>query len=329
MVAAIVCPQVTQAYTSIKSESNEAAPTLKPILNLSLNFRSINSQYSHRNGILVAELLSYIERLYEGRQFSTTSSEFLLNKSQFGIAITDIVTPHNVEGLLTVGGNNFLYRLNNSPYKGLARMIEPHQKISFRSYTSSRRERDYEVKIKFRLWDLREREQLSPFSWYRLDNVGGHSPFSSEEQEITIKMTSIAPNREKPFWDENQELKDFYIDLENSGVFQMKVKDLLKGADGEIILRDKSNRPLGLKFLNWNSPMGKFYYRYDTEGPWTELQGTQTYLYLGLSAEIKIEFDAFEIHKHKSIRVQGWDGLEVNGHSYLTKKIKNINFKFY
>ena len=177
------------------------APVLRPVPNLSLNFKSINPQYSSKNGILIAELLSYIERLYPGRQFSTISTDISPDKTQFGIAITDIIIPDNVEGLLTANGNNFPYRLINGSYKGLARMIEPHQKISFQSLNSSQKNLDYEVKIKFRLWDLREREQLSPFNWYRLDNVGGQSPFSLREQELSIKITTEPPHLKPPFWD--------------------------------------------------------------------------------------------------------------------------------
>lgn len=327
-------PKIALPYVSIKSSTNELAPVLRPVPNLSLNFKSINPQYSSKNGILIAELLSYIERLYPGRQFSTISTDISPDKTQFGIAITDIIIPDNVEGLLTANGNNFPYRLINGSYKGLARMIEPHQKISFQPLNSSQKNLDYEVKIKFRLWDLREREQLSPFNWYRLDNVGGQSPFSLQEQELSIKITTEPPHLKPPFWDYAKNPKDIFINLNVSNTFQSKVEDLIKGQDGEIILRDESNRPLGLMFLNWNVSSARFYYRRESGGEpgenekWLEFNDSQQ-LKLRLSDMIKIEFDSLSFQKQHTTIIKGWDGTFFDSKNSLTNKYKIIKFIFY
>jgi hypothetical protein len=317
-----------KAFDSVNSNSGDSAPILNPVIDFKVNPLSVQPSYTPRNGILIAELLDYIEKLHQGHQFFTTSSDFLLNKSQFGVAITEIKAPAHVDALITIGGNNFLYALVNSPHAGLARMLEPHQKLSFRSYSTDSSKETFEVKVKFRLWDLREREQLSSFSWYRIDKVGGTSPFSLGEQEVTFTVTPLPPANERPFWSKDKNLKNIRINLKNSDVFQMSVKDMLTGSDGEVVLRDKSNRPLGLKFLNWNSPIGSFYYRYDVFAPWVELIGEQTYFYLGMDTEVKIDFDETEIRKHNSLQVKGWDGQHAHRRNHVTTNNKTIQFIF-
>lgn len=308
------------------ANSGEPAPQLNTVANIEVNPFQLKRNYDLRNGFTIGELLSYIERLYPGRQFHSASSEFRLNKSQFGIAITDIIVPDDVEAYLSIGGNQFLYALYQSQNSDLARLLEPHQRISFRSFTQSVADAGFEVKIKFRLWDLREREQISPFKWYRLDQVGSNSPFSYQEQEVTFKVTKNIPPQTRPHWThQGATLKTYRLAKDTDLEFVISIKDILSDAYGESSLRHRDNQRLGLRFIDWNNSIGKFYYRYDKAGDWTELMGGTTFLYLTLQAEIKIEMDTNTLEHRNTLSFYGWDGVTFNDLS-LAKELKHIKF---
>lgn len=307
----------------------ELAPWLTPVMGLEINPIHLVRDFGFRNGFQISTLMSYIERLYPGKQFHSNSSDFQLNKTQFGIAITDIQLPDHVNAYISIGGDQFLYPVASNPNSGLARLLEPHQTISFRNTSSDLTKQDFQVRLKFRLWDLRERKQISPFNWYRLDEVGGYSPFSYEQQEIVFTVTQNPPEPSRPFWtNENRILNTYEIDFNQTSEFVISVKDMVSNPRGEADLRHTDNGPLGVRISGWNSPLGRFFYRYHAFTDWVEIQGGLTYMYLGLEAEIKIEIDENELDNHNIINFQGWDGINqnINTSQSLTIETKQIRF---
>lgn len=302
----------------------QSAPILNPVANLIINPYHLNRSFNEDDGFSISQLLNHIERMNNGRQFNTVSSSFGLQNSNFGIAILSIDAPANVTPLVSIGGsgNSFRYPIDTPRYADLARLFEPHQKISFRNNGSND---FYEVKIRFRLWDLRERNQITPFQEYRIDQTGGVSAFSDGIQEVTFKVLP-SDKRTQPFWSTATDVIQNYT--VQGRTILLKVEDILRDPYGELKLKDKDNDPLGLLIHSTKFPDITFYYRYHNQLTWNELQ-ENTSVYLPLRGELYISNSSTNFNgMMMSFLVTGWDGdSRYQGYS-KTKDNKLINVIF-
>lgn len=302
-----------------------SAPILNAVDDVVINPFHLNRNFSEDEGFSIAELLDHIERMHRGRQFSSVSSSFALQNSNFGIAILSIETPNNVTSLVSVGGsgNSFRYPIYNPRYSDLARLFEPHQKISFRNNGI---DDVYEVKIKFRLWDLRERSQITPFQEYRIDQTGGVSAFSDGVQEVTFRV-SPSDKQTKPEWSTAASAIQQYTVYGRA--IHLKVEDILRDSFGELKLRDKDNDPLGVLLHSTSFSHITFYYRYSEELTWTELNNNAS-VYLPLAGEIYIANNNGSYDGNMlSFLISGWDG-DSRYQSYSTTddtKAVDLTFK--
>lgn len=282
----------------------QSAPILNPVANLVINPYHLNREFNEDDGFTISQLLNHIERLHSGRQFNTVSSSFGLQNSNFGIAILSIDTPTFVTPLVSIGGsgNSFRYPISTPRYADLARLFEPHQKISFRNNSL---DDVYEVKIRFRLWDLRERNQITPFQEYRIDKTGGVSAFSNGIQEVTFKVSQY-DKRTKPYWSTKSKVIQNYS--VQGRTILLNIDDLLRDPYGELKLKDKDNDPLGLLIHSANNSDVTIYYRYHDQLTWNELQENSS-VYLPLAGQLYISNSSTDFHGMKfSFPITGWDG---------------------